>query len=254
MLSKALGYIPSLTLFRKFFILTRKGDWFIFTFRDNDHKFIGNPLKPSLWRCDYFFVDDTFVPDELKNMFRLGRKVDDRLMNKSVNEKVADVLINRAHYKALRVRSIPYKSYPEGMLAMVGLSPDWDWAEIPILRRRSTRELITLMEGLNLSLSDLEVDAASEDKGMRLRGQVGEVISFKPDGLGNRSLFEMLDDTSLSTLDSLEISDVSRFIIEDPSPSIPFPDPEGTTWEIGVNSSILVKKQTNKHQKTVSDQ
>ena len=143
MLSKALGRRPSLYIFRKIFLLCRSGDIFTFLYRDKDFKLIETPSKLPGWRFYYFFVDSSFIPDDMREILCLGKQGYSSAEIAKINKKVADKMIDRNYYKMLRANCIPYCSIPprlEGVLAMVGLSPSWDWNTVPVLIKKSTGE------------------------------------------------------------------------------------------------------------------
>jgi len=148
MISRALGQPLSLYMFRHIFLLARTGDWFTFTYRDKKYKLLDTPSKLTTWRFDFFFVDDCFIPNVPENnILRIGRDASDKVLNTGVNVKVASVMIDPKHHKVLRNLCIPYRSFPprlEGLLAMVGISPDWDWKNIPVIMDKSTGERMTI--------------------------------------------------------------------------------------------------------------
>ena len=60
-----------------------------------------------------------------------------------LNKKVADDLIDPDYYGGLLASCIAYRYFPpdfEGLLAMVGISPDWDWRFIPVIIENSTNK------------------------------------------------------------------------------------------------------------------
>ena len=142
-LSRALGQAPSLYIFRDIFLLARTGDWLTFTYRDKKHKLIDTPSKLAMWRFDFFFVDATFLSGDLVDVLRVGRNVGDKVLNSGSNAKVAKSMVNSKLSDVLRANCIPYCLFPpriEGVLAMVGMSPSWDWNTIPVLIKKSTGE------------------------------------------------------------------------------------------------------------------
>lgn len=142
MISKAIGQPLSLSMFRKIFLLSRQGDCFTFLYRDKNFKLIETPSKINFWRFYFFFLDDTFLPTDNK-ILRKGNKGYNSDMVARLNKKVADDLIDPDYYGGLLANCISYRYIPpefEGLLAMVGISPDWDWRFIPVIIEKSTNK------------------------------------------------------------------------------------------------------------------
>jgi hypothetical protein len=144
MLSKALGKPPTLYMFRKTFLLSKTaGEVYTFLYRDRQFTPIETPGKLPGWRFEYFFVDSSFIPDNMRESICLGRRDYVSAEVSKMNKKVTEDMVDRRYYRRLEKNGITYFPIPlelEGVLAMVGISPSWNWKTIPVLRKKSTGE------------------------------------------------------------------------------------------------------------------
>ncbi|KAJ0636037.1 hypothetical protein HanOQP8_Chr17g0657411 [Helianthus annuus] len=141
-LCRALGYDPSLLLFRHFFRLAKNGDWFTFEASKVDSGLISSMVTTlGTWKNRFFWVSDTIVP--FKMMWRLP----DAILNEP-EPLVSD--LNDAFLKAIRECPSRVRPFPEHLLVLLGVSKLWEKANRdPVLVRDGT-----VMSALDFIKSD----------------------------------------------------------------------------------------------------
>ena len=130
-LCRALGYDPSLLLFRRFFRLAKNGDWFTFEASKVDSGLISSMVTTlGTWKNRFFWVSDTIVP------FKMVWRHPDAVLNEP--EPLASDL-NDAFLKAIRECPSRVRPFPEHLLVLLGVSKLWEKADRdPVLMRDGT--------------------------------------------------------------------------------------------------------------------
>ncbi|KAL4567937.1 hypothetical protein LXL04_023533 [Taraxacum kok-saghyz] len=122
MLSWALGVVPSLTLFRHFFVTLVTGDWVTFTRRQGlDDICDGLPTSIKRWKPEFLFISDKeFSADMIFGEFK-NRAVDHPPELTAEQKVLADQMV---------VNVVKWSNPDEVMLGMAGLSTYWTSLEV----------------------------------------------------------------------------------------------------------------------------
>ncbi|KAJ0526798.1 hypothetical protein HanRHA438_Chr09g0410491 [Helianthus annuus] len=150
-LCRALGYDPSLLLFRRFFRLAKNGDWFTFEASKVDSGLISSMVTTlGTWKNRFFWVSDTIVP------FKTVWRHPDAVLNEP--EPLASDL-NDAFLKSIRECPARVRPFPEHLLVLLGVSKLWEKADRdPVLMRDGT-----VMSALDFIKSDDTSDVVFGD-------------------------------------------------------------------------------------------
>lgn len=150
MLESALGYQPSLDVFRHTFRFVKKAGWYCIESRDKEQVlFIDMPGTLKSWRFFYFFVEAFFIPPERSCLLGWTSEVDPELMKIPKNSPPSVL----AHYRRVRRCVIPFKMYSDGVLFRGGVCEVWKEGRVPVMTRVSTGEGYSLFSYLCLFLS-----------------------------------------------------------------------------------------------------
>lgn len=135
---RALDGIPTLPLFRKFYTLSKNGDWLTIEKRKKPQPvhYVKAPDGSKDWKNKFFWVDARVAPISMKwkkhTEVRLDPIPADGSFDYDLFNKLRDPLVN-------------VQTYPEHVLVMAGISQAWDKpTEIPILRPVDSDEGIKL--------------------------------------------------------------------------------------------------------------
>ncbi|KAJ0789424.1 hypothetical protein HanPI659440_Chr05g0203411 [Helianthus annuus] len=150
-LCRALGYDPSLLLFRQFFRLAKNGDWFTFETSKVDACLISSMVTTlGTWKDRFFWVSDSIVP------FKMVWRHPDAILNEP---EPSESDLNDAFLKAIRECPSRVRPFPEHLLVLLGVSKLWEKANRdPVLMRNGT-----VMSALEFIKSDDTSDVAFED-------------------------------------------------------------------------------------------
>ncbi|KAF5807321.1 hypothetical protein HanRHA438_Chr05g0241551 [Helianthus annuus] len=136
-LCRALGYDPSLLLFRRFFRLAKNGDWFTFEATKVD-------------TCLFFWVSDSIIP------FKMVWRRPDAVLN---DPEPSESELNDAFLSAIRGCPSRVRPFPEHLLVLLGVSNIWAKADRdPVLMRNGL-----VMSALDFIKSDDTSDVVFED-------------------------------------------------------------------------------------------
>ncbi|KAJ0781246.1 hypothetical protein HanPI659440_Chr06g0247111 [Helianthus annuus] len=150
-LCHALGYDPSLLLFRRFFRLAKSGDWFTFETSKVDACLISSMVTAlGTWKDRFFWVSDCILP------FKMAWRHPDAVLNEP---EPSESELNDAFLKAIRVCASRVRPFPEHLLVMLGVSDLLEKADRdPVLMRSGT-----VMSALDFIKSDDTSDVVYED-------------------------------------------------------------------------------------------
>ncbi|KAJ0557575.1 hypothetical protein HanIR_Chr07g0326671 [Helianthus annuus] len=151
MLCRALGYDPSLLLFRRFFRLAKNGDWFTFETSKVDTCLISSMVTTlGTWKDRFFWVSESIVP--LKMVWRHS----DAVLN---DPEPSESELNDAFLSAIRGCPSRVRPFPEHLLVLLGVSNIWGKADRdPVLMRNGI-----VMSALDFIKSDDTSDVVFED-------------------------------------------------------------------------------------------
>ncbi|KAF5820614.1 hypothetical protein HanXRQr2_Chr01g0004171 [Helianthus annuus] len=151
MLCRALGYDPSLLLFRRFFRLAKNGDWFTFETSKVDTCLISSMVTTlGSWKDRFFWVSESIVP------FKMVWRHPDAVLN---DPEPSESELNDAFLSAIRGCPSRVRSFPEHLLVLLGVSNIWGKADRdPVLMRNGI-----VMSALDFIKSDDTSDVVFED-------------------------------------------------------------------------------------------
>ncbi|KAJ0467767.1 hypothetical protein HanIR_Chr14g0688941 [Helianthus annuus] len=117
-LCRALGYDPSLLLFRRFFRLAKNGDWFTFEASKVDSGLISSMVTTlGVWKDRFFWVSDTIVP------FKTVWRHPDAVLNEP---EPLESDLNDAFLQCIRKCPARVCPFPEHLLVLLGVSKLWE--------------------------------------------------------------------------------------------------------------------------------
>ncbi|KAJ0770652.1 hypothetical protein HanPI659440_Chr07g0260131 [Helianthus annuus] len=142
MLCRALGYDPSLLLFRRFFRLAKNGDWFTFETSKVDTCLISSMVTTlGSWKDRFFWVSDSIIP------FKMVWRRPDAVLN---DPEPFESELNDAFLSAIRGCPSRVRPFPEHLLVLLGVSNIWGKADRdPVLMRNGV-----VMSALDFIKSD----------------------------------------------------------------------------------------------------
>ncbi|KAJ0565076.1 hypothetical protein HanIR_Chr06g0258571 [Helianthus annuus] len=146
-LCRALGYDPSLLLFRRFFRLAKNGDWFTFeTSKVNTCLISSMVTTLGSWKDRFFWVSDSIVP------FKMVWRHPDAVLN---DLEPSESELNDAFLTAIRGCPSRVRPFPEHLLVLLGVSNIWGKADRdPVLMRNGKVMMLRLF--LESSSRDVE--------------------------------------------------------------------------------------------------
>ncbi|KAF5790277.1 hypothetical protein HanXRQr2_Chr09g0381331 [Helianthus annuus] len=150
-LCRALGYDPSLLLFRRFFRLAKNSDWFTFETSKVDTCLISSMVTTlGTWKDRFFWVSDSIIP------FKMVWRHPDAVLNEP---EPSDSNLNDAFLKAIRECPSRVRPFPEHLLVLLGVSILWEKANRdPVLMRKGQ-----VMSALDFIKSDDTSDVVFTD-------------------------------------------------------------------------------------------
>uniref|UniRef100_A0A251UFU0 Putative transposase (Putative), gypsy type n=1 Tax=Helianthus annuus TaxID=4232 RepID=A0A251UFU0_HELAN len=150
-LCRALGYDPSLLLFRRFFRLAKNGDWFTFETSKVDICLISSMVTTlGSWKDRFFWVSESIVP------FKMVWRHPDAVLN---DPEPSESELNNAFLIAIRGCPSRVRPFPEHLLVLLGVSNIWGKADRdPVLMRNGM-----VMSALDFIKSDDTSDVMFED-------------------------------------------------------------------------------------------
>ncbi|KAJ0609078.1 hypothetical protein HanHA89_Chr03g0115901 [Helianthus annuus] len=150
-LCRALGYDPSLLLFRRFFRLAKNGDWFTFETSKVDTCLISSMVTTlGSWKDRFFWVSESIVP------FKMVWRHPDAVLN---DPEPSESELNDAFLSAIRGCPSRVRPFPEHLLVLLGISNIWGKADRdPVLMRNGI-----VMSALDFIKSDDTSDVVFED-------------------------------------------------------------------------------------------
>ncbi|KAJ0725850.1 hypothetical protein HanPI659440_Chr12g0463571 [Helianthus annuus] len=150
-LCRALGYDPSLLLFRRFFRLAKNGDWFTFETSKVDTCLISSMVTTlESWKDRFFWVSESIVP------FKMVWRHPDAVLN---DPEPSESELNDAFLTAIRGCPSRVRPFPEHLLVLLGVSNIWGKADRdPELMRNGI-----VMSALDFIKSDDTSDVVFED-------------------------------------------------------------------------------------------
>uniref|UniRef100_A0A251VMB0 Putative transposase (Putative), gypsy type n=1 Tax=Helianthus annuus TaxID=4232 RepID=A0A251VMB0_HELAN len=136
-LCRALGYDPSLLLFRRFFRLAKNGDWFTFEASKVDSGLISSMVTTlGTWKNRFFWVSDTIVP------FKMVWRHPDAVLNEP---EPLESELNDTFLKAIRECHSRVRPFPEHLLVLLGVSKLWE---------KANRDPVLMRDGMVMSALD----------------------------------------------------------------------------------------------------
>ncbi|KAJ0714613.1 hypothetical protein HanPI659440_Chr13g0491421 [Helianthus annuus] len=150
-LCRALGYDPSLLLFRRFFRLAKNGDWFTFEATKVDTCLVSSMVTTlGSWKDQFFWVSDSIIP------FKMIWRRPDAVLN---DPEPSESDLNDAFLSAIRGCPSRVRPFPEHLLVLLGVSNIWAKADRdPVLMRNGV-----VMSALDFIKSDDTSDVIFED-------------------------------------------------------------------------------------------
>ncbi|KAJ0435754.1 hypothetical protein HanIR_Chr17g0896801 [Helianthus annuus] len=150
-LCRALGYDPSLLLFRRFLRLAKNGDWFTFKTSKVDTCLISSMVTTlGTWKDRFFWVSESIVP------FKMVWRHPDAVFN---DPEPSESELNDAFLTAIRGCPSRVRPFPEHLLVLLGVSNIWGKADRdPVLMRNGV-----VMSALDFIKSDDTSDVVFED-------------------------------------------------------------------------------------------
>ncbi|KAF5788217.1 hypothetical protein HanXRQr2_Chr10g0461581 [Helianthus annuus] len=150
-LCRALGYDPSLLLFRRFFRLAKNGDWFTFETSKVDACLISSMVTTlGTWKDRFFWVSGSIVP------FKMVWRHPDVVLNEP---EPPESDLNDAFLKAIRECPSRVRPFPEHLLVLLVVSKSWEKANRdPVLMRNGM-----VMSALDFIKSNDTSDVVFED-------------------------------------------------------------------------------------------
>ncbi|GJX34702.1 hypothetical protein Tco_0246259 [Tanacetum coccineum] len=151
---RSLNIVPSVTLFRVFYKLSKQGDWFSFEKRAGKD-FRGKILNETFscmkkWKGRFFFIDRRAIPDAM-----CWRHHDSDISDPAPKDGFdeADVI-------ALTHQSIDIRGIPSGLLFSAGLAITWEFPKFRPLFKDPEGHVVTMSEYLRLPfLSGMTIEA-----------------------------------------------------------------------------------------------
>ncbi|KAF5791494.1 hypothetical protein HanXRQr2_Chr09g0395421 [Helianthus annuus] len=150
-LCRALGYDPSLLLFRRFFRLAKNGDWFTFETSKVDTCLISSMVTTlGSWKDRFFWVSESIVP------FKMVWRHPDAVLH---DLEPSEFELNDAFLTAIRGCPSRVRPFPEHLLVLLGVSNIWGKADRdPVLMRNGI-----VMSAFDFIKSDDTSDVVFED-------------------------------------------------------------------------------------------
>ncbi|XP_035830170.1 uncharacterized protein LOC118479642 [Helianthus annuus] len=150
-LCRALGYDPSLLLFRRFFRLAKNGDWFTFENTKVDTCLVSSMVTTlGSWKNTFFWVSESIIP------FKMVWRHPDAVLN---DPEPSESDLNDAFLSAIRGCPSRVRPFPEHLLVLLGVSNIWAKVDRdPVLMRNGL-----VMSALDFIKSDDTSDVVFED-------------------------------------------------------------------------------------------
>ncbi|GJR63669.1 hypothetical protein Tco_1505831 [Tanacetum coccineum] len=151
---RSLDIVPSVTLFRVFYKLSKQGDWFSFEKRA-DKDFRGKILNETFscmkkWKGRFFFIDRRAIPDAMCWRHH-DSDISDPAPKDGFDED--DVI-------ALTNQPIDIRGIPSGLLFSAGLAITWEFPKFRPLFKDPEGNVVTMSEYLRLPfLSGMTIEA-----------------------------------------------------------------------------------------------
>ena len=116
-LCRALGYDPSLLLFRRFFRLAKNGDWFTFENTKVETCLVSSMVTTlGSWKNTFFWVSESIIP------FKMVWRHPDAVLN---DPEPSESELNDAFLSAIRGCPSRVRPFPEHLLVLLGVSNIW---------------------------------------------------------------------------------------------------------------------------------
>ncbi|KAJ0802442.1 hypothetical protein HanPI659440_Chr03g0129021 [Helianthus annuus] len=145
---RALDQKPDLNVFRYFYEFISAGDWYTFAHRKNVPSPSSNE-RSSLknWKDNFFWLDDRCLPEDMRWRFK------DQSMSFDLDE---NFVFNESLGRALVEHQSPIRPLPEHFLWLGRVSFSWAWGDKdwPIIRRKSDRAAMSLLDALKVPSMD----------------------------------------------------------------------------------------------------
>ncbi|XP_035840334.1 uncharacterized protein LOC118487523 [Helianthus annuus] len=150
-LCRALGYDPSLLLFRRFFRLAKNGDWFTFENTKVETCLVSSMVTTlGSWKNTFFWVSESIIP------FKMVWRHPDAVLN---DPEPSESELNDAFLSAIRGCPSRVRPFPEHLLVLLGVSNIWAKVDRdPVLMRNGL-----VMSALDFIKSDDTSDVVFED-------------------------------------------------------------------------------------------
>ncbi|KAJ0493750.1 hypothetical protein HanIR_Chr12g0589621 [Helianthus annuus] len=150
-LCRALGYDPSLLLFRRFFRLAKNGDWFTFETSKVDTCLISSMVTTlGTWKDRFFGVSESIVP------FKMVWRHPDAVLN---DPEPSESELNDAFLTAIRGCPSRVRPFPGHLLVLLGVSNIWGKVDQDQVLMRNG----VVMSTLDFIKSDDTSDVVFED-------------------------------------------------------------------------------------------
>ncbi|GKA85152.1 hypothetical protein Tco_0806806 [Tanacetum coccineum] len=151
---RSLDIVPSVTLFRVFYKLSKQGDWFSFEKRAGKD-FRGKILNETFscmkkWKGRFFFIDRRAIPDAM-----CWRHHDSDISDPAPKDGFDEADVVTLTHQPIDIRGIP-----SGLLFSAGLAVTWEFPKFYPLFKDPEGNVITMSEYLRLPfLSGMTIEA-----------------------------------------------------------------------------------------------
>ncbi|GJV51950.1 hypothetical protein Tco_1447691 [Tanacetum coccineum] len=151
---RSLNIVPSVTLFRVFYKLSKQGDWFSFEKRAGKD-FRGKILNETFscmkkWKGRFFFIDRRAIPDAM-----CWRHHDSDISDPAPKDGFDEADVITLTHQPIDIRGIP-----SGLLFSAGLAITWEFPKFRPLFKDPEGNVVTMSEYLRLPfLSGMTIEA-----------------------------------------------------------------------------------------------
>ncbi|GJS90050.1 hypothetical protein Tco_0772686 [Tanacetum coccineum] len=151
---RSLNIVPSVTLFRVFYKLSKQGDWFSFEKRAGKD-FRGKILNETFscmkkWKGRFFFIDRRAIPDAM-----CWRHHDSDISDPAPKDGFDEADVITLTHQPIDIRGIP-----SGLLFSAGLAITWEFPKFRPLFKDPEGHVVTMSEYLRLPfLSGMTIEA-----------------------------------------------------------------------------------------------
>ncbi|KAK1436633.1 hypothetical protein QVD17_02415 [Tagetes erecta] len=158
---RALGEVPDLTVFRKFFHITKAGDWYTFERRRSIALSCFTSALTGLknWKDNFFYVDDRCIPTEMRWRPNNATSIKDT--------EPPTHLVNNSLFLNIAAASHPVRKYPEHILVVGWISRKWPhdhkWPSISKDEQEvDLADVLQMDNFMDLTFEELDMDSSDQ--------------------------------------------------------------------------------------------